>query len=136
MNLRHSLASPFLGRADSGLPDLDIPEGLDVAPGLFREIGNVFGGWGEEASQRLLAIKAQIRPAFSAQRRDAGLSPSTGHLQVASAQAIVYGFFAREHGWLVKGLEPPGSVHAGHDLKDVVVLRKAPALSEAIAEVQ
>jgi len=135
-SLRLCAASPFLARAENGFPVLEVPAGIDVQPDLFRAFGTIFGGWGPEALQRLTAIKASILPAFSVQQRSDGSTPGTGHLHAAAVRAVVYGYFAREHGWLIKGLEPPGTLHTGQELQDVVVLRKAPEFTEAISEIQ
>lgn len=103
---------------------------LEVAPSLHKSLGAVFGGWGEEASSRLKDLVQRLRPAFDAQVKVAGRLPPE------ASSAIAYNFFAQEHGWLIKGLEPPFAHHGSHELHEISVLRKAPVLAEAMEEVQ
>lgn len=99
---------------------------LEVAPALFNALSVVHGGGVEDTSARLAAMEAALRPAFEVQRTVAGRVPPD------VARGLAFSYFEREHGWLIKGLEPSGS----HQLHEVSVLRKAPIVVQALVEVQ
>jgi len=84
---------------------------------------------GEVASQRLFAIEASVRPTYEAFPKNAmGQIPS--HEIFA---AIVRAYFLKEHGWLLKGLEPPSMVPVVTAVPQAAVLReKAPKLAQAL----
>jgi len=116
----------FLGRSTNS----KMAEVVEVSPVILNSLGAVFGGWGEEASSRLGALETSLRPAFEAQPK------VDGRLGPEAARAVAYSFFAQEHGWLIKGLEPYYDVHNSHELHEVAVLRKAPVVVQALIEVQ
>jgi hypothetical protein len=96
---------------------------------LLSSLGAVFGGWGEEAATRLAEIEKLLKPAF-------GVQPNKeGRISAEASRAVAYSFFAQEHGWLLKGLEPPYESHS-QELHEVAVLRKAPGMVEALVEVK
>mmetsp|Transcript_1829 Transcript_1829/g.4733 ORF Transcript_1829/g.4733 Transcript_1829/m.4733 type:complete len:475 (+) Transcript_1829:80-1504(+) len=80
-------------------------------------------------SQRLFAIEASVRPTYEA-------FPKNAMGQIPSQEifaAIVRAYFLKEHGWLLKGLEPPSMVPAVTTVPQSDVLReKAPKLAEAL----
>jgi len=84
---------------------------------------------GEVASQRLFAIEASVRPTYEA-------FPKNAMGQIPSQEifaAIVRAYFLKEHGWLLKGLEPPSMVPIVTTVPQADVLReKAPKLAEAL----
>jgi len=84
---------------------------------------------GEVASHRLFAIEASVRPTYEA-------FPKNAMGQIPSQEifaAIVRAYFLKEHGWLLKGLEPPSMVPAVTTVPQSDVLReKAPKLAEAL----
>merc|ERR1719238_399023 len=58
-----------------------------------------------------------------------------GRLDPKTVRYIVHNYFAKEHGWLIKGLEPHGMLPNATELHDVAVLQdKAPAMVEALLE--
>eukprot|EP00933_Yihiella_yeosuensis_P062534 TRINITY_DN65508_c0_g1_i1.p1 TRINITY_DN65508_c0_g1~~TRINITY_DN65508_c0_g1_i1.p1 ORF type:complete len:523 (-),score=134.70 TRINITY_DN65508_c0_g1_i1:272-1840(-) len=99
---------------------------------------------GDIPAERLLNVEAKLRPSYEAFPKDArGQLPPHRVLP-----ALVRAYFAKEHGWLVRGLEAPGSSilsplssssesrAGGGDVHEVTVLQdKAPELAKALLEV-
>lgn len=58
-----------------------------------------------------------------------------GRLAPRSVRYIVHNYFSKEHGWLIKGLEPHGSHLNSSEVHELTVMQdKAPALVEAMLE--
>lgn len=82
------------------------------------------------ARSRLAAIESATWQTFQALPKN-----NLGRLAPPAVRYIVHNFFAKEHGWLISGLEPHGhrpnasEVHAASVLQD-----RAPALVEALLE--
>lgn len=105
-------------------------EGLDEHrksdPDLQAELMKVLG---EEEAWRLFAVEASIRPTYEAFPKNAA-----GRLPPQEiVPAIVRNYFAKEHGWLLRGLEPPSVRLEATKVHEAAVLQaRAPALAEAL----
>lgn len=80
---------------------------------------------------RLLAVEASVRPAFEAFPKN-----SVGHIPMEEIfPAIVRNYFAKEHGWLIKGLEPPTLTRNVTRVSTVsIIADQAPALAVALED--
>jgi hypothetical protein len=87
------------------------------------------------ASKRLATVEASIWQTFQSLPKN-----DMGRLAPTAVRYIVHGYFAREHGWQIKGLEPQGvqasAINANTTkVHDVNILQdKAPALVEGLLE--
>lgn len=82
------------------------------------------------ARSRLGDIEAATWQTFQALPKN-----ELGRLSPPAVRYIVHNYFAKEHGWLIKGLEPQGHRPNASEVHDVSVLQdKAPALVEAFLE--
>jgi len=83
------------------------------------------------ASKRFTAIEASIWQTFQALPKN-----TAGRLAPAAVRYIVHGYFAKEHGWLIKGLEPHGHAQTNvTQVHDISVLQdKVPELVERLLE--
>mmetsp|Transcript_72947 Transcript_72947/g.206970 ORF Transcript_72947/g.206970 Transcript_72947/m.206970 type:complete len:496 (+) Transcript_72947:3-1490(+) len=62
---------------------------------------------------------------------------SSGRLAPRAVRHLVHSYFAKEHGWLIKGLNPHGMQAKMTDVHEVNVMQdKAPALVETLLEAQ
>jgi len=88
------------------------------------------GGNGASAKQ-LARIEAAMWRTFQSLPKNA-----LGRLAPRAVRYIVHGYFAKEHGWLIKGLEPHGMQLSNlTEVHNVSILQdKAPALVEALLE--
>ena len=60
-----------------------------------------------------------------------------GHIGPRAVRYLVHNYFAKEHGWLIKGLEPHGHQTDVSEVHEVNILQdKAPALVESLLESQ
>ena len=60
-----------------------------------------------------------------------------GHIGPRAVRYLVHNYFAKEHGWLIKGLEPHGHQADMSQVHEVNILQdKAPALVESLLEAQ
>mmetsp|Transcript_94635 Transcript_94635/g.229865 ORF Transcript_94635/g.229865 Transcript_94635/m.229865 type:complete len:479 (+) Transcript_94635:83-1519(+) len=86
-----------------------------------------------EAAERLLAVEASIRPTYEAFPKN-----SMGRIPASEIfSAIVRGYFAKEHGWLLAGLAPPNLTPKPTEVHEALVLReRAPKLAEALEELR
>jgi len=82
-----------------------------------------------EAAERLLAVEASVRPTYEAFPKS-----SLGRIPPSEIfPAIVRSYFLKEHGWLIKGLEPPHLAPRPTEVHEALVLREsAPGLAEAL----
>jgi len=80
---------------------------------------------------RMLAVEACVRPTYEAFPKNAlGRIPPSEIFP-----AIVRGYFAKEHGWQLNGLEPPSLAHKPSEVHEAIVLVSlAPALAKALKE--
>ena len=60
-----------------------------------------------------------------------------GHIGPRAIRYLVHNYFAKEHGWLIKGLEPHGHQQEVSEIHEVSILQdKAPMLVESLLEAQ
>jgi len=87
------------------------------------------GGEGATA-QRIARVEASMWPTFLALPKN-----SMGRLAPRAVRHLVHSYFAKEHGWLIKGLHPHGMQPNVTHVHEVSVLQdKAPALVEMLLE--
>lgn len=101
---------------------------------LHSSLEGLLSGGGSEGTrlsmQRREAIEAATWQTFQALPKN-----DMGRLSPPAVRYIVHNYFAKEHGWLIKGLEPHGMLPNATELHDVAVLQdKAPAMVEALLE--
>mmetsp|Transcript_59154 Transcript_59154/g.175972 ORF Transcript_59154/g.175972 Transcript_59154/m.175972 type:complete len:487 (+) Transcript_59154:73-1533(+) len=86
-----------------------------------------------EAAERLLAVEASVRPTYEAFPKN-----SMGRIPPSEIfPAIVRGYFAKEHGWLVMGLAPPNLTPKRSEVHEALILReRAPAVADALKELR
>jgi len=81
-------------------------------------------------NHRLDSIEAKLAKAFQALPKD-----DYGRLQPRAARHLVHTYFAKEHGWLLTGLEPHGHNQEVSEMHEVVILEEqAPSLASLIEE--
>merc|ERR1719183_3330911 len=101
-----------------------------VESSLFAELQTMLQGGSGKAAQRLAAIEASMWQTFQALPKN-----EQGRLAPKAVRYVVHGYFAREHGWLIEGLEPHGMSSNVTEVHEVSILQdKAPALVEALLE--
>merc|ERR1719498_1376130 len=89
------------------------------------------GGLGV-AAHRVAAIEASIWQTFQSLPKN-----EYGRLGPKAVRYVVHSYFAKEHGWLIQGLEPHGMSTNVTDVHEVSILQdKVPALVEALLENQ
>jgi hypothetical protein len=103
----------------------------EVEVDLENSLSDLLGGASPSASKRLAAIQANIWQTFQALPKNAA-----GRLAPAAVRYIVHSYFAKEHGWLIKGLEPHGHVQTNvTQVHDINVLQdKVPVIVEHLLE--
>merc|ERR1719163_2611591 len=102
----------------------------EVESSLQLSLNEVLGGGRDVAARRLAAIEASIWQTFQALPKN-----EQGRLGPKAVRYVVHGYFAREHGWLIEGLEPHGMRNNVTEVHEVSILQdKAPALVEALLE--
>lgn len=100
---------------------------LSLRTALEGMVGRAAGIWG---APKLSAMEASLAQTFWALPKNA-----LGRLSPRGVRYLVHSYFAKEHGWLIKGLEPHGNRGNVTELQDVSVLQdRAPALVEAALE--
>lgn len=99
----------------------------DIELSLQESVSALFG---EAAVPRRQAIEVSLWPSFQALPKN-----SFGRLGPRAVRYAVHSYFAKEHGWQIKGLEPHGHSTNVSEVHDVSILQdKAPALVEALLE--
>lgn len=98
---------------------------------IYAAVDGMMGGFNSIiGAPRFSVIKASLRDTFQALPKN-----SLGRLSPRGVRYLVHSYFAKEHGWLIKGLEPHGNQGNISEMHDVTVLQdKAPALVEASLE--
>ena len=99
---------------------------------MEQSLSDLLGGHASEAaSKRLAAIETSIWQTFQSLPKN-----DMGRLAPRAVRHIVHGYFAREHGWQIKGLESSGTqVNTTTKVHDVNILQdKAPLLVEGLLE--
>lgn len=102
----------------------------DLERSLQASLDAVLSGGGGVAGKRLLAIEASTWRTFQSLPKN-----SLGRLDPRGVRHIIHSYFAKEHGWLINGLEPHGMTTNVTEVHDVSILKeKAPALVETLLE--
>jgi len=87
---------------------------------------------GGSGSERLAKIEGSIWRTFQALPKN-----SFGRLAPRAVRHVVHSYFAKEHGWLINGLEPHGMQANVSEVQEVTILQdRAPGLVEALLEAQ
>jgi len=98
---------------------------------LKESLESVMRGGEDAGAKHLETIEAHIWQTYQALPKN-----ELGRLPPKGVRYLVHNYFAREHGWVIKGLEPLGNqaanVSALHDLS--VLQDRAPALVESLLE--
>jgi hypothetical protein len=101
----------------------------DVESSLSGALEEVFGG-GAAAASRLGRIEASMWQTYQALPKN-----SAGRLGPRAVRHIIHSYFAKEHGWLINGLEHHGMQQNVSEVHEVDILQdKAPAFVEALLE--
>eukprot|EP00413_Alexandrium_margalefii_P027850 CAMPEP_0204568556 /NCGR_PEP_ID=MMETSP0661-20131031/37255_1 /ASSEMBLY_ACC=CAM_ASM_000606 /TAXON_ID=109239 /ORGANISM="Alexandrium margalefi, Strain AMGDE01CS-322" /LENGTH=599 /DNA_ID=CAMNT_0051576595 /DNA_START=77 /DNA_END=1874 /DNA_ORIENTATION=+ len=105
-------------------------ETQEVEFGLRSSLEALLRGGEGPTARRLGRIEALLWETFQALPKN-----SAGRLAPRAVRYLVHGYFAKEHGWLIKGLEPHG-MHANmSEVHEVSILQdRAPALVQALLE--
>lgn len=89
-----------------------------------------------QAAKRLFGVEASVRPTFEA-------FPKNAMGQIPPEEifpAIVRNYFAKEHGWQLRGLEPPSMSETGTtnaEVQDLTLLKDhAPSVAQALEDVR
>merc|ERR1719440_1919696 len=104
----------------------------EIINDLEASLSDILSGHASAAeSKRLAAIEASIWQTFQSMPKN-----NMGRLAPQAVRHIVHGYFAREHGWQIKGLEPHGmQVNVTTKVHEVSILQeKAPLLVEGLLE--
>lgn len=82
------------------------------------------------AARRAAEIESRMWRTFQALPKNAN-----GRLAPKTVRYIVHNYFAKEHGWLIEGLEPQGMRANASDVHEASIIQtKAPAILEALLE--
>jgi len=97
---------------------------------LQETIGRLLQG---EAAQRVFQVEANVRSTYEALPKNA-----VGRIPPAEFfPAIVRNYFAKEHGWLITGLEPPSMKPLRTEVHEALVFQEhAPDVVQALKEVR
>jgi len=105
----------------------------DIVNGLESSLSDILSGHASAAAaKRFAAIEASLWKTFQSLPKN-----SMGRLAPAAVRYIVHGYFGKEHGWQIKGLEAHGvqmnaSSSKVHDAS--ILQEKAPLLVESLLE--
>lgn len=103
-----------------------------VTASVQAALQEVLLGGDAAGARRLANIEASLWPTFQALPKN-----SMGRLAPRSVRYAVHSYFAKEHGWLIKGLEPHGMQLNVTEVHGVSILQdKAPMLVESLLEVR
>lgn len=101
----------------------------EIAATLQDSFATLLGGDAASA-HRLASVEASIWQTYQALPKN-----TFGRLAPRAVRHIVHSYFAREHGWLIKGLEPHGMRFHEAEMHDVNILQdKAPGFVESLLE--
>eukprot|EP00927_Polykrikos_kofoidii_P008691 TRINITY_DN13619_c0_g1_i1.p1 TRINITY_DN13619_c0_g1~~TRINITY_DN13619_c0_g1_i1.p1 ORF type:complete len:576 (+),score=84.06 TRINITY_DN13619_c0_g1_i1:101-1828(+) len=102
----------------------------EVAMSLQESFEHVLGMHGHADSRRILHIEKNIWQTVQALPKNA-----VGRLPPRSVRYVVHSYFAKEHGWLLSGLEPHALQANSSDLHGASILQdQAPQLVETLLE--
>eukprot|EP00413_Alexandrium_margalefii_P047652 CAMPEP_0204607172 /NCGR_PEP_ID=MMETSP0661-20131031/59549_1 /ASSEMBLY_ACC=CAM_ASM_000606 /TAXON_ID=109239 /ORGANISM="Alexandrium margalefi, Strain AMGDE01CS-322" /LENGTH=578 /DNA_ID=CAMNT_0051618569 /DNA_START=75 /DNA_END=1811 /DNA_ORIENTATION=- len=105
-------------------------ETQEVEFSLRSSLEELFHGGAGSATKRLESIEAMLSETYASLPKN-----SVGRLAPRAVRYLVHGYFAKEHGWLIKGLEPHGMQANMSEVHEVSILQdRAPALVEALLE--
>jgi len=123
----------FLGAAsgvDADQPSSRLVDSSKVEARLRESLAAAMDLGGSVPHVQLASIEASLLHTFEALPKN-----DMGRLGPRAVRHIVYSYFAKEHGWIIKGLEPHGMSLNMSEMHEVSVLQdKAPALVEAMLE--
>lgn len=118
-----SQARNFRGRGEASTVD-------NVEQSLRSLLEAAHIGGNSPVARRLLRIEASIASTFQALPKN-----DFGRLPPRSVRYIVHNYFAKEHGWQIKGLEPQGMRTNVSDVHQTSILQdRSPALVESLVE--
>merc|ERR1719326_1235138 len=104
----------------------------EVESSIQTSLEEAMGGGLAVAALRLAGIEASIWQTFQSLPKN-----EYGRLGPKAVRYVVHSYFAKEHGWLIQGLEPHGMSTNVTDVHEVSILQdKAPAIVEALLESQ
>ncbi|CAE7160100.1 unnamed protein product [Symbiodinium pilosum] len=104
----------------------------EVRQSLQDSMQEVLRGGARGARSGLEKIEGSIWQTYQALPKN-----EFGHIGPRAVRYLVHNYFAKEHGWLIKGLEPHGHQTDVSEVHEVNILQdKAPALVESLLESQ
>jgi hypothetical protein len=103
---------------------------VDIESTLQASLEAVFRGGDGLMARRLAKIEESMWQTFQALPKNA-----VGRLAPRSVRYMVHNFFAKEHGWLINGMEPDTMQPNATELHEMTILQdKAPAFVESLLE--
>eukprot|EP00931_Biecheleriopsis_adriatica_P029693 TRINITY_DN1758_c0_g1_i1.p1 TRINITY_DN1758_c0_g1~~TRINITY_DN1758_c0_g1_i1.p1 ORF type:complete len:555 (-),score=156.43 TRINITY_DN1758_c0_g1_i1:332-1996(-) len=103
-----------------------------VEQSLRDSMEAVLRGGNDAFAKELERIESHIWQTYQALPKN-----DLGRLGPRGVRYLVHNYFAREHGWLIQGLEPHGNRADVSEVHEVSILQdKAPALVESLLEAQ
>merc|ERR1719486_1114315 len=90
----------------------------EVEADLKATLADLLRGTSASMNSRLSMIEASTWQSFQALPKNAG-----GRLAPSAVRYIVHGYFAKEHGWLITGLEPHGMQLSTSEVHDASILQ-------------
>lgn len=125
-------ASPgrhFRGVAPSHVSERSVTA-EEIERNLRASFDAVLSGGDDPVAQRLASIEASMFQTYQALPKNAG-----GRLAPRAVRYIVHNYFAKEHGWIINGLEPDAMQMKASELHELDILEdKAPAFVEGLLE--
>eukprot|EP00927_Polykrikos_kofoidii_P072697 TRINITY_DN68793_c0_g1_i1.p1 TRINITY_DN68793_c0_g1~~TRINITY_DN68793_c0_g1_i1.p1 ORF type:complete len:475 (-),score=81.51 TRINITY_DN68793_c0_g1_i1:128-1552(-) len=129
--------------SSGGLAATLLGSSAGMSPGYLSRLESMFGVRKALLRKRFEIISTAVRPDFVASPLN-----SLGRLNVEDAKPLVRGYFARTHGWVLRGLEPPDltgatdltkKLHGVHILQDgdppfASLLREASTTGRGLSE--
>lgn len=102
----------------------------EIEANLRASFEAVLGGGDDPVAQRLANIEASMWQTYQALPKNAA-----GRLAPRAVRHIVHNYFAKEHGWIINGLEPDAMQMNVSELHELNILEdKAPAFVEGLLE--
>merc|ERR1719159_195974 len=102
----------------------------EVESSLQEVFETLRAGGRKSQSTELAKIEARIWQTFQALPKN-----SAGRLSPAAVRYMVHNYFAKDHGWIIRGLEPASASLNSTELHGASIFQdKAPALVEALLE--
>eukprot|EP00913_Durusdinium_trenchii_P033400 g31268.t1 len=97
-----------------GAPQLQLQE---LQESLHETMQAILQGQGSALNKQLDSIEASIWQTFQS------LPKKAGHINSRSVRYLVHNYFAKEHGWLIKGLEPHGHQDNVSEVHEMTILQ-------------